>query len=77
LAYEEMVDVDDEESDKGEENDNDESNRDLSFRFFRQTRDHGGGLIGVDDHLLPEDETGLVAGALSLKGEKRLRTGEI
>jgi hypothetical protein len=66
-----MEDVDDEKS-EGEEDDNDESNRDLSFCFFQQTRDHGGELNGVDGHLLPEDETGLVVGALSLKGEKRL-----
>jgi hypothetical protein len=38
---------------------------------------HGGGLDGENDHLLPEAETGLVARAFSLEGEKRLRAGEM
>jgi hypothetical protein len=51
-----MEDVDDEESDEGDEDEeNDANNCDLHFRFFSQkTRDHGGGLGGIEDHLLPD-----------------------
>jgi hypothetical protein len=59
-----------------EDDDNDERNRDLRFR---QTRDHGVGLGGVDDHLLPysprQSETNLVAGASSLEGVEWLKAG--
>jgi hypothetical protein len=34
-----------------EDDDNDERNHCLRFH---QTKDHGGGLDGIDDHLLPQ-----------------------
>jgi hypothetical protein len=68
-----MEDVDDEESGEDDEDDDDEEKPRLAPPLLvLQTRDHGKGLGGVDDHLLPysprQSETNLIAGASSLEG---------